>query len=83
MILNAKLEDAVIGQREDYVLIPLLPTSAMLEAAADYALAEDAAGVWSAMIKAHQMESTRQVVEIRALSMGYSLSSETPKIDLL
>jgi hypothetical protein len=49
MTAQAKLEDAVTGQSE-YVLVPRVPTKAMVEAAWADALAEDAAGVWKSMI---------------------------------
>lgn len=80
MIANAKLEDAVTEQREDYILVPRIPTSAMLEAAADYALAEDASGVWGAMLRQCQTDSSRPIVGIQALSMGCCPSSETLEI---
>lgn len=71
------------GATGDYILVPRVPTKAMLEAAADYALAEDAFGVWNAMLSRHQIDSSHPVVEIRALSMGCSPSFETPKTDSL
>ena len=45
---------AVTGQQEDYVLVPRKPTEAMLYAASDSALAEDAMGVWEDMISEYE-----------------------------
>lgn len=56
MPLQTKLEDAVTGQPE-FVLVPRVPTKEMLQSAWAEALAEDAAGVWSAMIERYE-EST-------------------------
>jgi hypothetical protein len=39
-------------EESEMVLVPRHPTKEMIEAASDYALAEDAEGVWRAMIKA-------------------------------
>jgi hypothetical protein len=50
MPLSANLEDAVTGQCE-FVLVPRVPTEAMLRAAQDAAWAEDARQVWSSMIE--------------------------------
>ena len=65
------------GQQE-LVLVPRIPTKEMLEAAWADALAEDAAGVWAAMLAAYQTSSTAQ--EIRTtVGVGFHVS-ETPKI---
>ena len=42
------------GQNEEYVLVPRKPTQEMIDAAADCALAEDAAAVWAAMIEEYE-----------------------------
>ena len=42
------------GQHEDFVEVPRKPTQDMLEAAWADAMAEDAAGVWEAMIRAYE-----------------------------
>jgi hypothetical protein len=48
---------AVTGQAQnEYVLVPRVPTPLMLEAAWANALAEDAAGVWVAMIRAWEVK---------------------------
>jgi hypothetical protein len=44
---------AVTGQSE-YVLVPRVPTKAMIDAAWAEALAEDAFGVWKAMIEQYE-----------------------------
>ena len=54
--LTTKLEDAVTGQQE-MVLVPRVPTPKMLEAAWAYALDEDVAGVWNAMLRQHESSS--------------------------
>lgn len=72
------LEDAVTGQCE-FVLVPRVPTEEMLEAASDYALDEDAGGVWKAMIEEYERDTKHRVVGIRGLLMGCSLSSGIPK----
>lgn len=48
---SAKLEDAVTGQSK-YVVVPRVPTKAMLEDGWYEAHDEDAAGVWRVMIRA-------------------------------
>jgi hypothetical protein len=50
MTTYPKLEDAVTGQQE-LLLVPRNPTKEMIDAAWADALAEDAVGVWRAMIE--------------------------------
>ena len=45
-----RIENTVTGQQHDMILVPRKPTSEMLYAAADAALAENAAAVWEEMI---------------------------------
>jgi hypothetical protein len=59
---KSKIEDAVTGQQE-MVLVPRMPTKQMLDAAWADALAEDASGVWRAMIE--EWESSSKQLEIR------------------
>jgi hypothetical protein len=47
-----------------YVLVPRVPTKAMLDAAWAEALAEDAAGVWREMVEQYE-ESVSTATEIR------------------
>ena len=63
MTLSAKLEDAVTGQCE-MVLVPRVPTGAMLKAGWAEAHEENAEGVWSDMIETWELErSTLQLVK--------------------
>jgi hypothetical protein len=50
MTSKIKLDSTVTGQQE-FVLVPRTPTKEMLEAAWADALAEDAMGVWRAMVE--------------------------------
>jgi hypothetical protein len=66
----------VTGQdKEEYVLVPRKPTEAMLYAASDAALAEDAGWVWESMIESY--ESSSLVVESRKSEEAGSPSSDT------
>jgi hypothetical protein len=47
---TASLRDAVAEHHTEYVLVPRVPTEAMLKAAWADALAEDAGAVWESMI---------------------------------
>jgi len=52
------------GQEEnELVLVPRKPTKEMLDAAWAYEFAEDAAGVWAAMIEQYE-KSSRQKREV-------------------
>ncbi len=46
--------NTVTGQQEEVVQVPRVPTKAMLEAAWAAALAEDASGVWEAIIDSYE-----------------------------
>jgi hypothetical protein len=48
---KALIGDTVTGQCEEMVLVPGKPTQAMIDAAFDYAISEDAEAVWLAMVK--------------------------------
>lgn len=52
------------GQSEEMVLVPRNPTPEMVEAAWVWALAEDADGVWRAMVKAYLGETGRATTGI-------------------
>ncbi len=54
-----KLEDAVTGLGEQFVLVPRNPTKEMLEAGWYEAHDEDAGGVWQEMIKAWEERQTQ------------------------
>ncbi len=60
------------GQQEEFVLVPRVPTPEMLEAAWAYALDEDAAGMWSAMLRQHE---SRSLVELETHPREAPLSS--------
>jgi hypothetical protein len=75
---SAKLEDAVTGQCE-MVQVPRVPTQAMLTAAADAALAEDAAWVWSSMIESYELTTAGAGTQREVGAC--SLASDTPETD--
>jgi hypothetical protein len=58
MLSSAKLDGAVTGQPE-YILVPRIPTKAMLDAGWYEAHDEDAAGVWREMIRAWEETRTQ------------------------
>lgn len=69
--------EPVTGQHGDYILVPRTPTESMIKAAWADALAEDAAGVWKAMIESYENEASHRGWEIQK-SEG-SHDGEIPK----
>lgn len=47
------------GQKDDMILVPREPTKAMIEAAYDCALAEDAKAVWDAMLSQYENQISK------------------------
>jgi hypothetical protein len=55
--------NTVTGQQE-MVLVPRIPTAAMLEAAKDEAMAEDASAVWREMVREFERSSIQNGEEV-------------------